>query len=53
VLLLLLPILYSESVDTGASLYIPWLALHIAVLAACVWAVVQSVRLMRAEGQHL
>jgi len=51
-LLLLLPIIYSESVHSSAELWL-WVALQVATLALCAWALVRSVGVMRAEGQRL
>jgi len=52
-LLLALPLLYSESVDTEAALFIPFLALHALTAAVCTVASVRAVSLMREADERL
>lgn len=47
-LVLLLPLLYSETVDTGARLFVPFIAIHALTLGACAMAAVRSLSLERA-----
>ena len=53
ILLLALPALYSESVDSGDSLFWPWLGLHAVVLAVCGFGTLLGARLMRESGERL
>jgi hypothetical protein len=52
-LTLLLPLLHPDAVDTDGAGFWLWLGLHAAVLASCVFAVVRSATLMRADGARL
>ena len=52
-LMLLLPLLHRGDVDTGATAFWPWIGLHAALLAACAWMLVRSLRLMGADGARI
>jgi hypothetical protein len=53
VLVLLLPLVYQDSLRTGSAAFWPWLALHAALLVACAWVAIQSLARLRATGQRL
>jgi hypothetical protein len=48
-----IPLIYSESMRTGAALYWPFIALHAAVLVFCALVCLRSLQWMRATGEHL
>lgn len=52
-LLLLLPMLYSDNVHVHQASFGPWLVLHLALFAGCGAATLQAWRLMRVMGQQL
>jgi len=52
-LALALPAIYSESVDSSAALFWPWIGLMTVVLAACGYGALRAARLMRASGERL
>ena len=52
-LVLLLPLLYSETVDTGAPLFVPFLAIHAVTAGVCVVTTVRALSLARQTGQSL
>jgi hypothetical protein len=52
-LALALPAIYSESVDSSAALFWPWIGLNAVVLAACGYGALRAARLMRASGEQL
>jgi hypothetical protein len=52
-LILLLPLLYSDSVRTDEVGFWLLVGVHSALLAACAFAVLRSTALMRAEGEYL
>jgi hypothetical protein len=51
-LLLALPALYSESIDTSTALFWPWLGLHAVVLAVCGFGTLLASRRMRASAER-
>lgn len=53
ILLLLLPVIYLDSITTGEASFIAWLVLHAVSLAASLWLVIQSYRIFQAEQQML
>jgi hypothetical protein len=52
-LLLILPALYSKTVDSGAASFVPWLVIHLTVLANCGAWVIRCTLLMRSDGERL
>lgn len=52
-LVLLLPLLYSETVNTEAPLFIPFIALHALTATVCAVAAVRAISLARETGQGL
>lgn len=51
--MLALAAIYSESFDSSAVLYWPWIGLHTVVLAASVFGTLRAARLMRVSGERL
>ncbi len=52
-LLLTLPALYGDSVDSDGAAFAAWLALHALTLALCVWVTLRAGASMRARGEHI
>ena len=50
---LLLPVTHSDTVDTGAPLFAPFLAIHALTLGACAVIATRGLVLARRDGQHL